>query len=281
MLSDKALLIRASWGRPTQRKTDRGAAQSIARAYGADDDRYNATKRLWKGSVYDKIVSLDNEMDKFIKFNTLPWLDDGWRVLSGNAFFDVTDGIRKRSGERETLVAQFVEQYDEIIRNEQARLGQAFNADDYDPDMHKRFTFDVFFMPIPEAGDFRLDGLSAEDIAKIEADTMARVEAQLKPREAWERIHEQVSKVAEKLRGYTGTKDGSFRDSLIENLRALVDVLPNLNITGDQNLAAMHKRLKDELCPFDPDTLRSNDIVREDVASAAERILREMSIYMG
>lgn len=72
---------------------------------------------------------------------------------------------------------------------------------------------------------------------------------------------------------------GVFRDSLVENLRDLVKVMPSLNITGDPELDALSDRLS-QLAKYDAETLRNSDTAREKVANEAKRILEDIHIYI-
>ena len=47
-----------------------------------------------------------------------------------------------------------------------------------------------------------------------------------------------------------------FRDSLIENIRELVDVVPRLNIFADDDLAMLCREVKDKFAGIEPDALR-------------------------
>jgi hypothetical protein len=70
-----------------------------------------------------------------------------------------------------------------------------------------------------------------------------------------------------------------FHDTLVDNVRDLVALLPGLNIMNDQRLADIATRMQG-LCRDDADTLRDNPTARASVAAEADAILREVSDYM-
>ncbi|MBX8803295.1 hypothetical protein HBA92_21450 [Ochrobactrum sp. MR28] len=72
--------------------------------------------------------------------------------------------------------------------------------------------------------------------------------------------------------------EGVFRDSLVENIRDLITVLPALNITGDPELTAMAEKLK-PLAEHNASTLRDNPTIRRDVADEAAKIFQSVSEY--
>jgi hypothetical protein len=60
----------------------------------------------------------------------------------------------------------------------------------------------------------------------------------------------------------------------------IVDVLPKLNITRDQELERMAADVRASLI-VDPNELRQSEIARSDTAKAAAQIAARMAAYMG
>jgi hypothetical protein len=90
--------------------------------------------------------------------------------------------------------------------------------------------------------------------------------------------------MAEKLKAFKPAQggdraEGIFRDSLVENVRELVAVLPSLNITGDPTLAAVAARME-ALCRDDADELRDNAAARASVAAEADAILADVGQFL-
>jgi hypothetical protein len=78
---------------------------------------------------------------------------------------------------------------------------------------------------------------------------------------------------------YTGGKAGSFRDSLVENVRELVEVLPMLNVTGNPLVAEITRDL-DRLGSVEPGALRESETLRQETKAAAEAIVAKMEGYI-
>lgn len=280
MLQDKALLVKPSLSRFTPYKFDRNMSNTTAQAYGAESGSIRTTKRLVNCAEYKDIEKKDTEIRQFVYHNTRPWLDDGWRILATEMYFDVTEKLSKLFCERESFVALFVEKWPEIKAEAASSLGEAYNGDDFPDNVASRFSASLDFMPIPRMGDFRLENVSADDVARIEADTLRKIDDQFKPTDLWKRVYDAVERISDRLHAYGTDGNGKvvnkFHDTLIGNLRDLCDVLPKLNVSDDEALNAMHRRLEQELCFYDPSELRENEIARVDVASAADRILEEV-----
>ena len=70
----------------------------------------------------------------------------------------------------------------------------------------------------------------------------------------YRRLGEAVERVSERLQEDEDGKPLVFRNSMIENIRDLVDVVPRLNIFGDDRLALLCQDVKDRIAHADPDT---------------------------
>ena len=75
-------------------------------------------------------------------------------------------------------------------------------------------------------------------------------------RDLYRRLGEAVERVGERLREDENGKPLVFRDSLIENIRELVDVVPRLNIFADDDLTMLCREVKDKFAGIEPDALR-------------------------
>jgi hypothetical protein len=88
----------------------------------------------------------------------------------------------------------------------------------------------------------------------------------------------------ERLEAYTVNGDGAvshaFRDSVVGNIRELLDTLPTLNITEDKNLTEIAQQIEQELCAHTPDELREDEAARKQTAQAAGQILTSMEAYL-
>lgn len=172
-----------------------------------------------------------------------------------------------------------------LIEQARTRLGGLFRDTDYPaPDeLRAKFSFETKVMPLPDAGDFRVN-LGDEERERVKRQITAAVEASLQvgSRELWFRLYEAVQHMADRLAAYKVTTDGvehPFRDTVVTNLVKLVDVLPKLNITNDPELDCLAQQVRNSLL-VDPKELRRSDIKRAETAKAAAEIAQHMAGYM-
>ena len=94
-----------------------------------------------------------------------------------------------------------------------------------------------------------------------------------------------VERVGERLREDDEGKPLVFRDSMIENIRNLVDIVPRLNIFGDDTLARLCEQVKDKIAGVEPDSLRPSrsfdPAARARVKCDAEALMEQFAGYFG
>ena len=289
-LTERAMLVSLNISQWTARKHDREISDEVAREHGTrrpsdDVGRYN--KILVDKAALRPIQEVVTEARTHHDKVTLPWSDQGYRILTAAGYFDYTQAMSGFQSRFVAAVDAFAVEYRQHVAEARDRLNGMFNADDY-PDewaIRAKFEFTHQVMPLPDEGDFRVSSLGADDVDKIKADIRARIDAEVQEavRDPWNRIHDAVQHMAGRLHAFNPTgkgKDrGAFRDSLVDNLRELVDVLPALNLSGDGELDAMRDRLAADLCDLDAQDLRDDMHAREETARKADAILASMAGY--
>ena len=250
-ITDKAMLVRLNIRQWTGRKLDRSASRELADVKGAQADVARVNKDLVDRDAVKRVSAVATEARDYHYAHTLPWRDDGARLLPVALFDDYRRAMR-RIEDRFTVAAQeLIDAYDSLRADAPYRLGALFNAADYPTatEIHDRFAFHVAVDPVPDAGDFRVS-LADEELQGIRAEIENRNEKAIADanRDLWDRLHGCVSALAERLAN--GTPDGKpkiFRDSLIQNARDLCGILPALNVTGDPELARLADEVRDKL----------------------------------
>jgi hypothetical protein len=272
----------------TARKLDRKVTDKINSEHGAAADAGRYNKALIAKEQLAAIASATNAARDFHYARTLPWLDDGARILPAAGYVAYAEGMRRLRNQFETAVSAFVSAYPAYVQDAQQRLNGLFDPTDYPDvrDIESRFSFATRVLPMPDASDFRVDisdATAAAIRADIEASTREALEAAM--RDAWDRIARVVGHMVERLRAYkpatpTGKAEGTFHASLVENVRELVDVLPSFNLTADPFLASVTDRMARELCSYDATALREDAAARTETADAAAAILADVSAYL-
>jgi len=280
-LEEKAMLVKLSISTWSARRHDKKVSDEVADMKGADKDAGRYNKMLFSGdSVASKIVKYAALAREDHYDLTLPWLDDGYRILPSKNYDRYMKKMREQRAGFDALVAELSSTYDALVGDAKTRLKDMFNAGDYPrpAEIARRYAFDVNISPIPAAGDFRVS-LSSDDTEQIKKEIEQRMKAAeaAAMRDVWNRLHDVVKKMAEKM----SDKDAVFRDTLITNMCELAELLPALNITDDPELEKMRRQVEKTLCSYEPKALRNDDKERAAAARDAQAILDAMAGYMG
>lgn len=288
ILSEKAMLSSLTIKAWSGRKLDRKVTHEVNTAHGAAADAGRYNKALVSRDALAEIVTIGNAArNEHYRF-TLPWLQDGSRILPAAAFNNYTAAMRKHSEDFDAAVVKFIAGYGDYVEDARKRLNGMFNAADYPTahDIAARFAFQRSILPVPSGDDFRVS-VADEQAAMIRADIEAKATEALQTamQDVWARIADNVGHMATKLAEFEPGKPGErasgiFRDSLVENVRDLASLLPSLNITNDPALIRVHDQITSKLCTHDAETLRDNGALREETAAAAAAIASSVADYM-
>jgi hypothetical protein len=276
-IASSAMLVELSISTWTARKLDKKVSTQVDLDNGAKTKVVNANKNLMAGTgVLDTIVKYAANARAWHLSQTLPWTDNGSRLLPMSNFVNYKKQLGELEANYEALVDKFIIAYPNLVSAAAFQLGTLFDRNEY-PDessLKKKFKFTYSFFPVPTAGDFRID-INEEAKAEIMANCNSAYQDRLNNamREAWSRLHECLSRMSERL---TDNADGSrkiFRDSLVENGVELVTMLKHLNITQDPKLELARRELQSAIGAHDLDSLRDNSNAREAVKMRVDSIL--------
>lgn len=287
-LASRAMLSNVVICQWSARRLDKSATDAVIRDAGAETDAGRFNKLLLARKIIQPVESAATACRTYHYSRTLPWLDNGARILPALAFDAYSGEMRKLRHAFDSAVAEFLNAYPAAVADARARLGSLFDPADY-PDvseLRRRFSVNVRILPMPDAADFRA-ALSDEQAARVRAEIerTTREAQELAMADAWKRVQEKLAAMVEKLRGFKpgepGNKaQGIFRDSLVENVRDLVAVLPAFDLTGSGDMARIAARMESDLIQHDAAELRESPALRESTAAAAAAILADVSAYL-
>ena len=279
-LTDKAMLARLSITQWTARKLDKRVTEEVRVHHGASADAGRYNKALISAEAIKTIQQAATAGRELHYTYTLPWKDDGARILPAAAYLEYTGKMRSLRADFDAAVNAFCCDYPNYVAEARQRLNGMFREDDY-PSVDRiraRFGWSVSIDPLPDGADFRVslsDGEADRIRAEIDASTRQALADGLQ--DAWRRLHEALSHAASRL----ADPEAIFRDSLIGNLQELCSILPLLNFAQDSNLERARQEVETRLAGLKPDTLRLDAKARAQAAQDAQNIMADMSAFMG
>jgi hypothetical protein len=286
-ITTRAMLVLLNINQWFGTKHDKKVSKEVADNHKSDVDMGRFNKRLVTKQSLENIRHLTSAARAEHYRLTLPWQDAGARILSSKGYFEYAEKMRKFQAQWEPAVAEFLAEYPAIIEDARRRLNGLFNDTDYPPihKMRRKFSLQFNVLPMPTAKDFRVE-LGDEETERVRAEIEEQVNESIKRAMAdvWRRIVEVVAHLKERLDAYTVDDKGAvvnpFRDSLVTNIRELLDILPTLNITQDAAITQFAARIDKELLARSADELRTDDAARQKTVKAAAEILKGIEDYI-
>lgn len=280
-IHQRAMLVNLKLSKWTATKYDRKVSMEVAQQHNAavDSGRYNKRLIPKAKNTYAALMSGFSELYNNHIQQTLPWSDEGWRLIPNKNYQQYVAMVRDGRAKIDQLLEDFLDDYPAIQADVRQKANGLFNPADWPSvvDLRKRFSIKAQFNPVPAASDFRVE-LDSETLAQIARETEERVTAAVMEaqKDGFNRLHECVSRIAERL----SDPKNVFRDSLIENARELTDVLTRLNVDDDPRLEELRQRVE-QLAQVSPEALRTLPFQRASTAKEADAILADMMAAFG
>lgn len=276
-----AMLVEFNAPMWTARKLDRGATDEIVTTKNAAaKDAARVNKHLLAGRKELEVIQQHiNSARTYVYESTLPWSDSGIRLLPTKNFMTFNERMGKFEQEFVDLVNDFVNVYPSLITAQAMALGDMFDRSEYPSpqEVAHKFSFRVNYMPVPNAGDFRVDvGNEAQAELQKKLSALADERIAVAMEDAKNRLKEHLDRMMRQLRveEVNGKqKKGRIHTSLIEGGLELCDALKSLNLTNDITIEAARVELEKLLRSVDADDLRKQVDARTEIRSQVAEIV--------
>ena len=278
LIHENAMLVTLKVKVWSGRKLDLQATEVVEKEYGSKKDgagRFN--KLLVAKESIKRMQSIANEVRVTNNKFTLPWLDDGARLLPAAHYWDWTVEMGAVVDKFNAAVKTIVNEYKDMKEEAKLRLKGLYCEADYPEEEQLTMKFSVSYhrMPVPDSNDFRVK--ISDDEADIIRDDINKQlnEATSRARnEIWFKLRSMVSHIYE----ITKIPRKKFKNSSFDNLAEFCDLVPGLNITEEAKLIEINDKIITNLAGVDPDTMRHNLDERENVSIKAQMILEEIDV---
>jgi len=280
MITERAMLAAVHISIWTAIKHDRKVSREVAEQHGAyaGAGRYNK-QLLREAERLESLRSLSGQIRQYFYKITLPWSDEGYRLLPAHFYFELTTKMREFEQAFAQQVEEFLAVYPSYIEQVRPELNGLFREEDYPSTdkLRNKFGVKLEVLPIPSGNDFRVT-LSEEEQARVarEIDENVRQSLQKGTEDLWTRLKGVVTHMVERL----NEPESRFHASLVTNIGELVDLLPRLNVNQDEELNRFAGEIKNRLCGFTARDLKKNEILRAATVNDAAEILTQMDALL-
>ena len=157
MITEKAMLAAVHISIWTAVKHDRKVSRDVADQHGAHQGAGRYNKQLLRGAdKLDELRMLAGQIRQYFYKITLPWSDEGFRLLPANFYFDLMARMREFEASFEQGVESFLRVYPQYIEQVRPELNGLFREEDYPvaEKLRTKFGLKVEILPIPTGSDF-------------------------------------------------------------------------------------------------------------------------------
>ena len=286
-LNEKAILIKVELKKWGGTKVDKGLSEEIAEKHDVDSKHFSVSKKLTNSKNLKEIKKIDGLIRTDCIYSGAgyrgychAWDNQGTYLLPIDAKAKFEKRFAEYRDSRELYVRDFLKEYPDIIEQAKENLGSTFDINDFPTldDIRDCFTCDVIKSPIPSTDDIRVN-LSKDEIDELKSNAKQEHDAKLS---------EVTGAVVDKVQGVLGhfsekIKSGeTFRDSTIDKVIDLCDVLPSLNVAGDSKIHNAHQELMDIFVGnnIDADTLRKDKDKANEIATKTDAVLDDLGGWL-
>ncbi len=279
-IADNCMVVNLQISMWAGQKLDKNLTRKVTDDAQADADAARVNKHLVPKESMKEIITAVGALRTHFYNRTLPWGDNGDRLLPRLAYTDFIQEHSQLAQQFDNAVSDFL-QTKYLAARDQAefRMGEMFRASDYpEPELlRNRFAVNLDVHGVPTSKDFRvvMDKQDVDNIRQsIELKNQDRLTQAVS--EVWTRLADTLNHFANKM-----GEDAVFRDSTVRNLEEIVEMLPALNITNDPALEAIRQDIVDTLIGYEPKDLRKDSDIRRIAAKESKRIVAQMAGFMG
>ena len=277
-ISASAVLVELNISVWPASKLDREITDKVNTDASAVRGASQTKKNLFAGTSLRKDISdFAARVRLYHNRHTLPWADKGERMLPTALFMDYKQTMNGFEQTFNMMCSNFFIEYPRLVAEAPTNLGTMYKAEDYPEltDVRLKFGFRRTVKPVPEAGDFRLD-IPANDLDEMRSEFLKQQDNKLAEamREPWDRLHEMLVGISEKLTDAEGEGKKRYHDTLITNPIELCGLLTKLNVTNDPKLEEARRQLELVMIGADIEDIKEHADSRVELKSKVDDILK-------
>lgn len=279
-IRDKAILVALRTSLYVNAAEDEKAVDSLIKKFGAEANVHKYKKVLLPPHALAGVRGVRTAARKYWFDNTLPWANEGVRLLPASRYQSFVEKMRAFKTEYEHEVERFLNDYPKLKSDARKRLASLFDEHDFPTSdrMRRKFRMQLDVTPIPSGEDFRVS-LSESERKEIEREVEARVKetAKASMQALVGKLQEQVQHLSERLK----EKDAIVTKRSIENIVESVRESDEFNVVEDKQVTALHTAAAKLVDGVSLDTLKADEKARKQFTDKADALLARMAAYTG
>lgn len=277
-LRDKATLVKLARRMFNPTLMDKTVTTAVDSTHGTTHAGKYMKRRLQKCVELKETQTAFGEVYQFVRDNTLPWMDEGMRLVSNEHYAEFLLRYRELADHAMDCVQKLAAVWDAAVAADQAVLKGMWDPNDYPTkeEMVAQWSLKLMPMPIPSSEDFRVDldetdkALLDQQLAEVEANATTHVLKELLT---------PVKAMAERLSVAKGEPGSTFRNTLVSNVEDACERAKRLNINHDSRIDEVVDEMSALIKGVTPDDLREDVALRASVGGAMSELEKKMASW--
>lgn len=285
----KVMLARLSVSSWSAKRFDDRATDEVASNHQAEGEmkkdigRFNKRLILKGAAEYENLGRIEARARAAFHDSTLAYDGDGIRLMPVRSYMDYVAHYQAYKDRYSAALEEFLMTYPQLKEDARKALNGLFVDADYPSasQLRSRYAMKLDVWPFPEASHFSVDCLTPEaaeairdQIEEAQMAAFARSKEEVRTR-----LLDVVSHMA--LRLLAAAEGGRLHDSVLNNVKETIAILPKLNFLDDPQITKAIEYARDRLSAYAIDGLRTNRSLCIPAARAAQDVQRVISQEFG
>lgn len=278
-ITERAILVSVKISQWGGSRKDVDATMAIATAMGNNQEDARVIKDLIPRKHRQGIKTAEGKVRQVVHYYTLPWTDDGFRVLPCEMYGDFHMKFMEAKMDWDKAVQEFVEEIPAIYAEAPKRLGKMFKANEMpsQQEVARKFQCMLRHKPIPKGEDYRITmseqvmstiRQEAED-AVVQASKNATLNCYLRLQGVIEQLIDGLERQGVKKDG--GKRAQFFKRSTVDAVTNLVCIMDGLNVNDDPELTQIISEVRD-MTIWTTEMIKDDDRLRDRLVRDAKNI---------
>tara|TARA_Y100000004_G_scaffold35559_1_gene38112 strand:+ start:1004 stop:1864 length:861 start_codon:yes stop_codon:yes gene_type:complete len=273
-ITDKMIMIKLKCSYDTGSRHSIANVNKISEDLNCNSNMLSVRVKMFDPDMIGGFTKALSRLRGIYNLNTLPWDERGWRVVSSKAFSSLKNKLETAINDlNESFEKCFIDNYDEHKEYFDNRKG---DLDDVEfplkSEMRDRFKIDYDIGAIASSSDIRIQGIDQEARRELKESMEKQYEDKIKT--GLNDIATRLSNATKDICERTADKDqnGKKYKRSLENLQELTTAVEDLNMTGDDRIKEACSLIRENICQYSSEAIKTTDIIRENVNKDAGSI---------
>jgi hypothetical protein len=280
-ISETHMLAELNLKLPSGTARNKKLEQEAEQKHGVTDaNRVRAVVDVYNTDFLKSVRKIHAGLRNMFSATTLPWSERGQRLVANEQMKMLKAEIDKCKIEASAAWKQFCDELDHHKARDKQVLGTLFDESLYPSkeELDGRHSIEIVFAAVPDAEhDVRagwdqdtIDTYQTQVISKEKVRTTKALKVLNK------RAYDMVSRVADRMAKYDGTRTGSYNDSLIPNVKDIMEMCKMFNLNDDPEMKKWTEEMAVNITRVSSQDLRDNPELRKEIGGNADRLAKKI-----